>query len=213
VPLTGLSDHFVSEALILDDPGIEIYWDRPREFWEGQVASRMTTLPLDVDDLLSAVPGSRTDSFDGLPAGTVMGHVHLKVSAIPDPIAFYRDVLGFDLMARLGARAAFFAAGGSHHHIGANTWQSAGAAAPPHADLRCVTIVVPDVGEREAMLSRIRDYGLAWRDTGGGPAVTDPSGISLVLAVGDQARGLSADSARPGTGGSTGRSQQGTVDA
>ena len=69
VPLVGLSDHFVSEAIYLSDPdghGIEIYWDRPREVWEGQVFERMTTLPLDVGSLLAELPEperSRSSSF------------------------------------------------------------------------------------------------------------------------------------------------------
>ena len=78
--LVGLSDHFVSEALYLSDPdghGIEIYWDRPRETWEGQVGARMTTLPLDVDSLLGEVE-AESDPYTGLTAGTVMGHVHLR---------------------------------------------------------------------------------------------------------------------------------------
>src|SRR5919204_6036964 len=81
LPLTGLSDHYVSEAIYLRDPdqhGIEIYADRPRDQWEGRVAERMTTLPLDLDDLL--LEDDR--AFDGLPPGTVMGHVHLCVRAI-----------------------------------------------------------------------------------------------------------------------------------
>jgi catechol 2,3-dioxygenase len=128
IPLVGLSDHFVSEALYLSDPdghGIEIYWDRPREVWEGQVASRMTTLPLDVDDLVAELADSGPEPFEGLPAGTVMGHVHLKVATIPETIDFYDEVLGFTLTARLGSRAAFLGAGGYHHHVGANTWESA----------------------------------------------------------------------------------------
>ena len=86
VPLVGLSDHFVSEAIYLSDPdghGIEIYWDRPRSAWEGQVAARMTTIPLDVDSLLGELEDPAAAPFDGLPAGTVMGHVHLKVAAHP----------------------------------------------------------------------------------------------------------------------------------
>ena len=86
VSLVGLSDHFVSEAIYLSDPdghGIEIYWDRPRHIWEGQVAARMTTLPLDVDDLLGELDDPAGASFDGLPSGTVMGHVHLKVAEDP----------------------------------------------------------------------------------------------------------------------------------
>src|SRR6476661_4033066 len=134
VALTGLSDHFVSEALYLTDPdghGIEIYRDRPRETWEGLVASRMTTLPLDVDALFGELADPATEPFEGLPAGTVMGHVHLKVAQIADTVGFYRDVLGFGLMAQLGGQAAFLSAGGYHHHIGANTWESRDAPAAP----------------------------------------------------------------------------------
>ena len=134
VPLVGLSDHYVSEALYLSDPdwhGIEIYWDRPAIGWEGQVGSRLTTLPLDVDGLLAELDDPANEPFDGLPAGTRMGHVHLKAASIAPTVWFYRDVLGFGLMAQLGEQAAFLAAGGYHHHIGANTWESAGGKPPP----------------------------------------------------------------------------------
>src|SRR3954463_10739916 len=81
VPLVGMSDHFVSEAIYLSDPdqhGIEVYWDRPREVWEGQVAERMTTLPLDVNDLVGELGDWRSEPFEALATGTVMGHVHLR---------------------------------------------------------------------------------------------------------------------------------------
>ena len=188
VPLTGLSDHFVSEALYLRDPdghGIEIYWDRPREIWEGQVASRLTTLPLDVDDLLGELDDPSSTSWDGLPAGTTMGHVHLKVADVADTVAFYRDVLGFGLMAQLGSSAAFLSAGGYHHHLGANTWESAGASAPPPgtASLRHATIVLPDGAEREGVLERLERGGHPHTESAEGPAVQDPSGNSLVLTL------------------------------
>ena len=137
VALVGLSDHFVSEALYLSDPdehGIEIYWDRPRELWEGQVADRMTTLRLDVDSLMGELEDPRSEPFNGLPSGTVMGHVHLKVAQIAETTAFYRDVLGFALMAQLGPYAAFLSAGGYHHHLGANVWESRGKPPPPDGD-------------------------------------------------------------------------------
>src|SRR4051812_4425712 len=105
-PVTGLSDHFVSEAIYLRDPdahGIEIYWDRPRQLWEGQVAQRLTTLPLDTRDLVRGVE----TSFDGLARGTVMGHVHLQVADVPATNAFYAGVLGFDVMAAMGTQATF----------------------------------------------------------------------------------------------------------
>jgi catechol 2,3-dioxygenase len=188
VPLVGLSDHFVSEAIYLSDPdghGIEIYWDRPRAHWEGQVAARMTTLALDVDSLVGELVDSHAAPFDGLPDGTVMGHVHLKVASIAETVAFYRDVLGFGLMAQLGHQAAFLAAGGYHHHLGTNTWESAGAPPPPAgiAALRHATIVLPDAPELERVLARVARAGHAVGDEQGAPLVRDPSGNALVLAA------------------------------
>jgi catechol 2,3-dioxygenase len=188
VPLTGLSDHFVSEALYLSDPdghGIEIYWDRPREVWEGQVSERMTTLPLDVDSLLSELTDPATLAFDGLPLGTIMGHVHLKVARISDTISFYRDVLGFALMAQLGPYAAFLSAGGYHHHLGANTWESAEAAPPPArtAALRHASIVLPDATARDRVMERLERAGSSVADGDAGPVITDPSGNKLLLAL------------------------------
>jgi catechol 2,3-dioxygenase len=60
-----------------------------------------------------------------------IGHVHLKVSDIDRALAFYRDVLGFELQQRMGDQAAFLSAGGYHHHIGLNTWESKGGSPPP----------------------------------------------------------------------------------
>jgi catechol 2,3-dioxygenase len=185
VPLTGLSDHYVSEAAYLSDPdehGIEIYADRPRERWEGDVARTLTTLPLDVDSLLGELDDPATEPFEALPAGTVMGHVHFKVAGIPETIAFYRDLVGFDLMAALGGQAAFLSAGGYHHHVGANTWESAGAPPAPEgtAALRHATIAFPSADVRDAVLDRLQRE----RDeTPDGPRVRDPSGNALVLAV------------------------------
>ena len=189
VPLVGLSDHFVSEAIYLADPdghGIEIYWDRPHQVWEGRVAERMTTLPLDVDSLFGELSETASEPFAGLPAGTVMGHVHLKVAAIGETIAFYHDVLGFALMAQLGAQAAFLSAGGYHHHLGANTWESAGSSAPPEgtARLRQATIVLADGDELDRVLERLAQHGHPSRATDTGVSVRDPSGNALVLTVG-----------------------------
>jgi catechol 2,3-dioxygenase len=188
VGLTGMSDHFVSEALYLRDPdghGIEIYWDRPRAVWEGQVSERMTTLPLDVDSILDELDDPATAPFDGLPDGTVMGHVHLKVAEVASTVGFYRDVLGFALMAQLGPMAAFLAAGGYHHHLGSNTWESAGAPPPPDgsAALRHATILLPDSAERDRVVARIEHAGLDLADDGDDPLVRDPSGNALVLGV------------------------------
>lgn len=66
-----------------------------------------------------------------IPAGTTIGHVHLKVSDLDRSLAFYRDILGFTETQRFGNTAAFLSAGGYHHHIGLNTWHSKNAAAGP----------------------------------------------------------------------------------
>jgi catechol 2,3-dioxygenase len=187
-PIVGLSDHFVSEAIYLSDPdghGIEIYWDRPRELWEGRVAERMTTLPLDVDGLLGELDDPAAEPFDALASGTAMGHVHLKVAAIPDTVAFYRDLVGLGLMAQLGSEAAFLSAGGYHHHIGANTWGSGGAPPPPAgtASLRHATIVLPDPTERDRLVTRLEHGGRSLEESDGDSVAVDPSGNRLLITV------------------------------
>jgi catechol 2,3-dioxygenase len=186
VPMTGVSDHFVSEALYLRDPdghGIEIYADRPREVWEGQVA-RMTTEPLDLENLLGELDDPQREPFEALSPGTVMGHVHLQVADIPETVRFYRDVLGFDETASYGSQATFLAAGGYHHHVGANTWASAGASPPPEgsASLRRATIVLPDADSHDEAVRRVAETGQQPEDTPEGPVIRDPSGNRLLLA-------------------------------
>ena len=145
----------------------------------------MTTLPLDVDSLLGELHDPRSEPFDGLPPGTVMGHVHLKVAQVAETIAFYRDVLGFALMAQLGPYAAFLSAGGYHHHVGANTWESAGAtpAPPGSAALRHTTIMLPDDGERDRVLERLEASGQSAQPEATGLMIRDPSGNRLALTV------------------------------
>jgi catechol 2,3-dioxygenase len=184
VPLTGLSDHYVSEAIYLRDPdrhGIEIYADRPRELWEGRVGERMTTEPLDVKDLLGEADGD----FDGMPGGTTMGHVHLKVASIPQTVEFYRDVLGFDLVVERVPQAAFLSAGGYHHHLGANTWESAGAPPAPEgsAALRHATVVLPSAEARDEAVRRVADAGQEPEATATGTLVRDPSGNAVLLTA------------------------------
>jgi catechol 2,3-dioxygenase len=188
VGLTGLSDHAVSEAIYLRDPdhhGIEIYADRPRELWEGKVGEQLTTFPLDVDDLLAELDDPANEPFDGLPDGTVVGHTHLRVADVPSTIEFYRDVLGFPLMAAVRDMAAFHGAGGYHHHIGANIWESAGAQPAPAgtATLRHATILLPDAAERDRVVARVAGAGQEPEQRDDGVLVRDPSGNALLLAT------------------------------
>lgn len=186
IALVGLSDHFVSEAVYLSDPdghGIEIYWDRPRDVREGQVAQRMTTVPLDGDSLLGELDDPSLEPFDGLPRQTIMGHVHLKSAEIPNAVAFYRDLLGLDLMAEVAPSAAFLSAGGYHHHIAVNTWESAGADPPPagSATLRHLTVVLPDRDELDRIVDRLRRAGVETGTTASGAIVQDPSANTILL--------------------------------
>jgi catechol 2,3-dioxygenase len=188
VQLTGASDHDVSEALYLRDPdhhGIEIYADRPRALWEGEVGQRLTTLPLDVEALLGELDDPAGEPFEGLPAGTRIGHVHLRVADVPEAVRFYRDLLGFELMASLGAQAAFLAAGGYHHHIGANTWESRGRppAPPGSATLRRATVVLPTAADRDAAIERVRAGGAPVEEGEEGTLVRDPSGNAFLLVA------------------------------
>jgi len=149
-PLSGASDHLVSEALYLDDPdglGIEIYRDRPRETWrimhDGELA--MATEPLDLADLLAEFGVDRP--WQGLESGTVMGHVHLHVPGLDSAESFYCDRVGFTPMLRRYPGALFVAAGSYHHHLGLNIWAGRGAPPPPPAavGLRGFTIEASDL--------------------------------------------------------------------
>lgn len=186
-PLSGFGDHEVSEAIYLSDPdriGIEIYRDRPRDEWpvqDGEV--QMTTRPLDIDSLTQEMQGS-----GGVPpalhAGAVLGHVHLKVADLEAAESFYHGVLGFELMQRYGRAASFVSAGGYHHHIGFNTWESKGAKPPPSgaAGLRYFTIRMPTANDLEKLLKRIRQAGIPYEeDNEAGFLVRDPSGNSVRL--------------------------------
>lgn len=182
-PLDGAGDHLVSEALYLSDPegnGIELYCDRPREKWEyTENGPRMDTLPVDLESLQADAPD---DEFGGLPSGTVMGHVHLKVNNVASAVEFYRDTLGFDLMATLPG-AAFLSAGGYHHHIGVNMWNSRGADPPPADSLGLMAyrIVFSNVEFRRTLLTRLNDLGYPIEKVGTDALLRDPAGNRILF--------------------------------
>ncbi len=180
-PLQGASDHLVSEAIYLADPddnGIEIYADRPRALWPRlDGAIRMSTDPLDFDSLMAEL---KTDGapWQGLPAGTTMGHIHLHVDDLRRAEAFYCGLLGFDLVLRYGSSAMFVSAGGYHHHIGLNTWAGVGAPPPP-ADavgLRTYEVVVPGEAAWAEVAARIEASDTPFRQVEGGIELRDPAG-------------------------------------
>jgi catechol 2,3-dioxygenase len=185
--LDGVADHLVSEALYLSDPdqnGIEIYRDRPRERWSydnGQL--QMATLPLDLRGLADELSSS-TGPQATVPDGTVIGHVHLQVADVADAEAFYHGVLGFDVTTRGYPGALFVSAGGYHHHLGLNTWHSAGSPPAPlgAVGLHSYEVRIPDPSEFERVVQRVRSAGLEPESEGpGSAAVRDPSGNLVVL--------------------------------
>ncbi|OMD87483.1 MULTISPECIES: VOC family protein [Paenibacillus] len=183
----GQGDHLVSEALYIQDPdnnGIEIYRDRPKSEWkydaEGHVM--MSTDPVDVDGLLAASEGL---SWSGLPAGTVIGHVHFHVGNLNKAKAFYVDLLGFELTANYGSAAMFISAGGYHHHIGLNVWAGQGAPAAP-ADtvgIDYFTLILTNEEERNAVVERVRQAGYAVTEVNGNPTFQDPWNIGIRLVL------------------------------
>ncbi len=177
----GMADHLVSEALYLTDPdglGIEVYADRPRDTWkklDRQIA--MASDPLDVESLLDAGGDA---PFTGLPAGTVIGHVHLHVGDIERASHFYHEGLGFDKMVWNYPGALFLAAGGYHHHLGTNTW-AAGAPAAGDGDARLLEweVQLPTGSDVDAALGNLESAGHSVdRDSSGG-TVKDPWGTSV----------------------------------
>jgi catechol 2,3-dioxygenase len=188
-PISGASDHAVSEALYLTDPdghGIEIYRDRPREEWQfpdGQLT--MTVDPFDMEGVLAETAGG-APAWEGLHPATVIGHVHLHVAQIPTTEHFYCEVLGFDLMARYGHAASFVSAGGYHHHLGLNTWAGVGAPPPPAdaARLDWFALRFPDAAARQAVVDRLHAAGVPLVQDEQGWRVFDPSRNGIRLEIG-----------------------------
>jgi catechol 2,3-dioxygenase len=186
-PIQGASDHGTHEALYLPDPdgnGIELAADRPRDRWPTpeEEFSGGGPKPLDLDALLATVAGEELGA-QVLP-GLRIGHVHLHVGDIAAGLAFYRDVLGFEVWAQMPS-AAFVSAGGYHHHLGFNTWQGEGAAPMPAGivGLRHWTIVLERAAEVEAVRTRVRGAGIDSGDVAGGFAVTDPFGMTVHIVA------------------------------
>lgn len=178
VGLEGASNHLVSEALYLSDPegnGIEIYRDRSRPEWPrldgGRIA--MATERLDLDALLRDADGR---AYAGMPKGTVMGHIHLRVGDVQQAEGFYRDALGFEVMVHYPG-ASFMATGGYHHHIATNTWHSRGAGPRRNdeAGLASFELVARDAEARAALSRRMVAAG------GDAGSAVDPWGNRITL--------------------------------
>ncbi|MGN7479095.1 VOC family protein [Solibacillus silvestris] len=190
----GAADHDVSEALYLNDPdgnGIEIYIDRDESEWtwfdDGQV--NMVTEQLNFQPILTAADGNWT----GLPAETVMGHVHLSVANLDKSEQFYTNVLDYNVVTRYGTQALFVSTGKYHHHFGLNTWNSNNGQAPEEnmVGLKSVTIVLKDEHYAEEVKQSLNANGFIVENFAEAPAyggaqlfsTVDPNGLRILFTL------------------------------
>jgi catechol 2,3-dioxygenase len=184
VPITGASDHTVSEAFYLDDPegnGVEVYADRSPDgwVWTGDLV-KITTDPLDIEDIVREVDAA-TASYEGAPSGLRIGHVHLRVGDVAEAERFYRDGVG--LAVTRGGRhgASFMSSGRYHHHLAGNVWHSRGAGQrdPHRAGLAWFSFEANDAADVAAMRDRLHAAGAPIAERPDGFETADPWGTRV----------------------------------
>jgi len=176
----GMADHLVSEALYLADPdglGIEVYADRPRATWRHHDRElAMTTDPLDISSVIAAGGG---ETWDGAPAPTTMGHVHLHVGSLGEAEAFYHRALGLDKTVWSYPGALFLSAGGYHHHLGTNVWAPGPASSADQAQLLEWELLVPSDEDVVAAVRSVRSAAYTAEDVADGVTAVDPWGTRV----------------------------------
>jgi catechol 2,3-dioxygenase len=175
---TGSSDHLVSKAFYFDDPegnGVELYWDRDRSEWSWAHGTlEMGTIFLDPNRFLQEHLTERAIEGAGFGAAQV-GHVHLSVGDTESASEFYVSKLGFARTLDYPGQAVFVSAGGYHHHMAMNVWNSRGAGRRQRTlGLGRIDIVVPGADDLGELSDRMRHYGVEARDDGQTVAFDDP---------------------------------------
>jgi catechol 2,3-dioxygenase len=186
-PVSGASDHKISEAIYLPDPdgnGIELAADRSREHWGdlGDPTALGGPEPLDMHSLMAMVEGAEP-VVNASPEMTV-GHLHLHIGDVEAALAFWRDLIGFEVMTRFPS-AAFISAGGYHHHLGLNTWRGEGAppVPPGTVGMRHWTVVLPEPGDVAAVRDRLAAAGAPIETRDGGFLTRDPWNNAVVVTA------------------------------
>lgn len=188
VPITGASDHDVSEAIYLDDPegnGVEVYFDRPREKWrrDGKLIFQKTD-PLDVDAIVREID-PETATYPNAPEGLRIGHIHLRVGDVARAEEFYCDALGLDVTRRRPG-ATFVYSGGYHHHVAVNTWHSDGAGARngKRTGLDWFSMEINDQATMDGLKKHLGAAGVTIDAIPGGFAAMDPwrTRVSFTIA-------------------------------
>jgi len=184
---TGSSDHLVSKAFYFNDPennGVELYWDRDRSSWNWAHGSiEMSTLYLDPNAFLHE---NLTEEavLQPLIGGAQVGHVHLQVGDVETAREFYVNQLGFEATTMYGDSALFVSAGGYHHHMAMNTWNSKGAGPRQLAlGLAQVDIRVPAADDIGALTERLGHFGVQTRDDGQTVSFSDPWGSQIKVSA------------------------------
>ncbi len=178
----GASDHGTHEAIYLPDPdgnGLELAADRPREQWPDVTnVEEIAPRPLDMGGLFN-LTGDRPPEPHADPLARI-GHLHLHVGDIEQALAFYRGLVGFDLVARVDT-AAFVSAGGYHHHLAFNVWKGEGVGAAPDdvVGLRCWTIELADARDLGELRDRLVGSGAPVTEFTRGLVTADPWGNRL----------------------------------
>jgi catechol 2,3-dioxygenase len=176
----GAADHLVSESLYLWDPdglGIEVYADRPRNSWRQNGRElAMTTDRLDMTAVIAAGGGI---AWEGAPAGTTMGHVHLSVGSLELAENFYHRALGFDKTVWSYPGALFLAADGYHHHLGTNTWSPGPSPSSDQAQLLGWELILPSREDVAAADRSLRSAGYTSERTTHGVTAADPWGTRV----------------------------------
>jgi catechol 2,3-dioxygenase len=193
VHFDGLADHLVSEAIYIRDPdfnGVEIYSDRPRSEWKWNGKDndsdysrlQMATLPLNTKDLFKE---STDAGWTGMPAGTIIGHIHLHVSNLSNAMKFYHEILGLNLTTTYPG-AYFFAAGRYHHHIATNTWLGSNIlpASPQSIGLNYFGIELPNIEEFDKTVKQLQQYNIVEQSSSLSSKailIYDPNGIRIQI--------------------------------
>jgi len=185
----GSSDHLVSEAFYFTDPegnGVELYTDRPRTDWVRRGNEiQMATDYLDPQAYLQRHLNPETADAAPSMAGTV-GHVHLQVGDLQTARAFYVDALGFEATQTRYSGGLFASAGGYHHHVAMNVWNSGGAG-PRAASLGLadVAVTVPGTADLEELMARLRARAIAFGSDSRSVTIKDPWGTQVTVALPD----------------------------
>ena len=185
---TGSADHLVSKAFYFSDPennGVELYWDRDRSGWSWVHGSiEMATLQLDPNEFLQQ---NLTEQAVLQPVigGAQVGHVHLQVGDVATAREFYVNRLGFEATTSFGDSALFVSAGGYHHHMAMNTWNSRGAGPRTLAlGLAQVDIRVPSTDDLGRLSERLTHFGHQIRDDGRAVSFDDPWNNLITVTAG-----------------------------